>query len=290
MDGFVFPVIQAGAMARLELGRPDEGNALTRGMMVTLAETIRAAAARPEVSLVVIEARGAQFCRGRDGRGESSAGLNPWQQRVEMMGPVLGVYDAIAAAPVPVVALVQGAAIGFGAALAGACDMTIASSAARFSFPEIRHNIAPTLAMAATHRTLPAKVLAWLIYSAEELDADAAAAVGLVSKVLPAEGFGAAAEVYLADIASRPRLILQTIKHFQQRAAAAPGMASDYAGALMALVRNAGLRRCFFGFLRGCPCTIARGELGERWCCCIPSGCAGRSGIRWWRRCRIGCG
>jgi enoyl-CoA hydratase/carnithine racemase len=93
--------------------------------------------------------------------------------------------------------------------------------------------------MAATHRKVPPKVLAWLIYSADELSAAEAAAVGLVSKVLPAESFAAAAEAYLADIAARPRLILQTIKHFQQRAAASPAMASDYAGALMALVRNA---------------------------------------------------
>ncbi len=238
MDDFEFPRRRTGALARIDLGRPDEGNALTRAMMRGLADAIRAAAS-PDVSLVVIEARGDRFCRGRDGRGENSAGMNPWQVRTELMGPVLGVYEAIAACPVPVVALVQGDAVGFGAALAGACDITIASSAARFSFPEIRHDIAPTLAMAATHRKLPAKVLAWLIYSAEELDAAQAAAVGLVSKVLPQEGFAARAEEYLAEIGGRPRLVLSTIKHFQQRAAEAPTLAADYAGALLALVRGA---------------------------------------------------
>ena len=238
MADFEFPVRQTGAVARIDLGRPDEGNALTRAMMTRLAATIRAVTT-DTVALVVIEARGNQFCRGRDGRGETAAGLNPWQVRTQMMGPVLAVYEAIAACPVPVVALVQGDAIGFGAALAGACDITIAASTARFSFPEIRHDIAPTLAMAATHRKLPAKVLAWLIYSAEELDAMQAAAVGLVSKVLPQAEFAAQAERYLGEIGGRPALVLRTIKHFQQRAADAPAMASDYAGALLALVRGA---------------------------------------------------
>lgn len=239
MSDFDFAVSSAGGITRIDLNRPDEGNALTRPMMVTLATRIREAATPAETRLVVIASRGAQFCRGRDGRGETSEGLNAWQVRTELMGAVLGVYDAIEAAPVPVVSLVQGAAIGFGAALAGACDITMASSVARFSFPEIRHKIAPTLAMAAVHRKLPAKVLSWLIYTGEDLSAEQSAAIGLVSRVFPAESFAVDAEKFLTELAGRPRLVLQTIKHFQKRAADAPGMASDYAGALLALVRNA---------------------------------------------------
>ena len=239
MSVFEFGVSSGGGITRIDLSRPDEGNALTRPMMVDLAACIRDAAAPAETKLLVICGRGRQFCRGRDGRGETSEGLNTWQVRTDMMGPVLGVYDAIEAAPIPVVSLVQGAAIGFGAALAGACDITIAASNATFSFPEIRHKIAPTLAMAAVHRKLPPKVLSWLIYTGEELDARQAAGVGLVSRVLPAETFEADAGKFLTDMAGRPRLVLQTIKHFQKRAADAPGMASDYAGALLALVRGA---------------------------------------------------
>ena len=49
----------------------------------------------------------------------------------------------------PVVACVQGDALGFGAALAGCCDITLVSSAARFAFPEIEHNIPATLGVSA---------------------------------------------------------------------------------------------------------------------------------------------
>ncbi len=129
MSDFQFPIGGDAAIVRIDLGGPDEGNTLTRGMMRQLTEVIHAEAAKPETRVLVIEGRGPQFCRGRDGRGESNAGLTPYEIRVQMMGSVLGVYEAINMAPVPVVARVHGAAIGFGAALAGGCDMTLASDA-----------------------------------------------------------------------------------------------------------------------------------------------------------------
>ena len=85
--------------------------------------------------MVAIGGRGAQFCRGRDGKGESRAGMTPYDVRVKMMGAVLDSYQAIWDVPVPVVALVHGDALGFGAALAVGCDITLAASNARFAFP-----------------------------------------------------------------------------------------------------------------------------------------------------------
>jgi enoyl-CoA hydratase/carnithine racemase len=155
------------------------------------------------------------------------------------MGAVLSVYDAIQAAPIPVVACVQGPAIGFGAALAGASDITLASDAARFSFTEIKHGIPPTMAMAAVLRNVPAKALTYLIYSAQELSAQEAVAFGLASRVLPKATFEQDAEAFVSELAGRPRLVLETIKKFQQHATGLPApMVSEYAGTLLALVRS----------------------------------------------------
>jgi enoyl-CoA hydratase/carnithine racemase len=154
------------------------------------------------------------------------------------MGAVLAVYEAIEVSPVPIVACVQGDAIGFGAALAGACDVTLASSAARFALPEIDHSIPATLAMSALVRRVPQKALAHLIYSAESVSAETAVAIGLASKVLPAAAFEAEAEAYLATLAARPRLVLETIKRYLGKAQdLSPQMAAEYAGTLLALVR-----------------------------------------------------
>ena len=211
---------------------------MTRGMMVQLSKTLAELGADESVHVVVLEARGAQFCRGRDGKGESRAGMTPYEIRVKMMGAVLGSYQAIIDVPVPVVALVQGDALGFGAALAVACDVTLASSNAGFAFPEIEHDIPPTMAMCAALGKVNSKALTYLIYSAEKISAERAAEIGLASKVLPAASFAADADAFVKTLASRPRLVLETIKRYQAKAEhLTPDMASEYAGTLLALVR-----------------------------------------------------
>jgi enoyl-CoA hydratase/carnithine racemase len=239
MDNFEFAVTRGGPVASIDLSRPEEGNALTRPMMVQLAGIIRDLGASEETRVIVLKARGSEFCRGRDTRGENYQGLSPNDIRIKAMGAVLGVYDAIQAAPIPVVACVQGPAIGFGAALAGASDITLASDAARFSFTEIKHGIPPTMAMAAVLRNVPAKALTYLIYSAQELSAQEAVSFGLASRVYPHASFEKETDAFVSELAGRPRLVIETIKKFQQHATGLPApMVSEYAGTLLALVRS----------------------------------------------------
>ena len=239
MSEFDFKVTRGGAIARVDLGRPEDGNALTRPMMVRLAALLRELGGATDINVIAICGRGAQFCRGRDGKGESRAGMTPYEVRVKMMGAVLDSYQAIWDVPVPVVALVHGDALGYGAALAVGCDITLAASNARFAFPEIEHDIPPTMAMCAALGKVPAKALTYLIYSAEQVDAEQAVTLGLASKVLPQASFTADADAFIKKLAARPRLVLETIKRYQAKAAhLTPDMASEYAGTLMALVRS----------------------------------------------------
>ena len=239
MSEFDFIVTREGAVARVDLNRPEEGNALTRPMMLRLAGLLRELGSATDVNVIAICGRGAQFCRGRDGKGESRTGMTPYDVRVKLMGAVLDSYQAICDVPVPVVALVHGDALGFGAALAVGCDITLASSDARFAFPEIEHGIPPTMAMCAALGKVPAKALAYLIYSAEEVDPEQAVTLGLASKVLPQATFAADAEAFLTKLAGRPRLVLETIKRYQAKAThLSPDMAAEYAGTLLALVRS----------------------------------------------------
>jgi enoyl-CoA hydratase/carnithine racemase len=239
MSEFDFKVAREGAIARVDLNRPEEGNALTRAMMLRFAQVLRELGADSTVHVVAISGRGEQFCRGRDGKGESRAGMTPYDVRVKMMGAVLDSYQAIWDVPVPVVALVHGDALGYGAALSVGCDVTLAASGARFAFPEIEHDIPPTMAMCAALGKVSAKALTYLIYSAEPVDAAQAVTLGLASKVLPKATFAADADAFLKKLAGRPRLVLETIKRYQAKAAhLTPDMASEYAGTLLALVRS----------------------------------------------------
>ncbi|HVY57201.1 MAG TPA: enoyl-CoA hydratase/isomerase family protein [Xanthobacteraceae bacterium] len=239
MASFEFAVKTEGAVARIDLNRPEEGNAMTRPMMVSLAPLIRRLGECTETHVIVLEGRGDYFCRGRDSRGESTDGLTPYEMRVQVMGAVLGVYDAIGAAPVPVVARVHGNAVGFGCAVASACDLALAADTARFSFPEIKHDIPPTLAMSAVIRKVPPKALAYLIYSGQEVSAQEAVQTGLASRVLPQASFAEDFDAFVHELAGRPRLNLETIKKFMTNAAElSSAMTSEYAGTLLALVRR----------------------------------------------------
>jgi enoyl-CoA hydratase/carnithine racemase len=100
MSGFDYPVSKKDGIFSIDLGRPEEGNSLTRGMMRRLADVIRVAGLDPDNRVLVIHGSGPQFCKGRDGRGETTVGLTPYEIRVQMMGSVLGVYEAINAAPI----------------------------------------------------------------------------------------------------------------------------------------------------------------------------------------------
>jgi enoyl-CoA hydratase len=232
-------VLDGGPVATIEIDRPEEGNAVTGEMMASLPDIIRRLAVADESRVIAIRSRGPAFCRGRDGRGESRAPMSAFEFRYKRAAAILNVYEAIGTAAIPVVACVHGLANGFGAALAGGCDITLASDAARFSFDEINHGIAPTLAMSAVMRKVPPKALAYLIYSAREFDAREAMFHGLVSTVFPAASFEAEVDRFLGELASRPRLLLETIKRFQSKGSdLSADMAAEYAGTLMAVSRS----------------------------------------------------
>ncbi len=236
---FDFPVRRDGAVVRIDLGRPDEGNMLTRAMVTDLSALVGCLGTDPSVHVVALEGRGANFCKGRDGRGENPAGMSPLDMKIKLYGPILGAYAAMATCPVPVVALVHGDAIGFGAALAGSCDITLAADTAHFALPEIEHGIPPTLAISGVMRNVPAKALSYLVYSAETIDAAEALRLGFASKVFTAASFAERSAQFIDKLASRPRIVLETIKKYQLKAPGLPpDMAAELAGSLMALART----------------------------------------------------
>ena len=105
---------------------------------------------------------------------------------------IFNLYGAFRNAKVPIIAVVQGRAVGLGCALAALCDITIASDRARFQLPEMSHRIMPTIAMSALVDRVPRKAATYLVYSTQEIDAQKALTFGLVSNVVPATELDAA--------------------------------------------------------------------------------------------------
>lgn len=229
-----------GPVVRLDLNRPDEGNAITPALLEELTQALQDYGSAVDTRVIALTPKGPQFCGGRDISGGPAPASSAHALRTGPVAKILGLYRAVAAAPVPVVACVQGDAHGMGAALAGCADITLVSDTARMSFPEITHDIAPTLAMSAVLTTVAPKALAYLVYSGEQIGAQQAAEVGLASTILPHAGFDEACTKFLDSLASRPRVVLETVKQYHAAALhLPPAQKSDLAGHLMALMQPA---------------------------------------------------
>jgi enoyl-CoA hydratase len=224
-----------GAIAAITINRPAEGNVLTIDMLRELAAALRAAAAS-DAKAIVLRSVGTDFCRGRDNTGAAPS-PTAIKMRTNVCEPILDVYGAIADAPQPVIAVVQGAAHGFGCAIAGACDISIAAENARFQLPEMEKNLPPTLAICAVMARVPRKALTWMVYSLEDIDAQTALQLGFVSAVVPAAQLEAATAKLLATISARSPEALVAVKDFFRTAPLMdPRGAAAYAGTLLASV------------------------------------------------------
>jgi enoyl-CoA hydratase len=223
----------AGAVATLTIDRPAEGNTLTVEVLGELSAAIRAAGATG-AKVIVLRANGPDFCRGRAPGAPSPTAM---KMRANVCEPILDVYDAIAGARQPIVAVVQGRAHGFGAAMAGACDLTIAAGDATFRLPEMEKDLPPTLAISALMARVPRKALTWMVYSMEELDAPTALALGIVSTVVPAAQLDSALSKLLSTMTSRSPEALTAVKDFFRSASLMePRGVADYGANLLASV------------------------------------------------------
>ncbi len=178
-------VQQDGPILRVTLNRPEAGNGVSNEMAANLADILDRAVETSQ--FVVLRGAGADFCTGRWYQGGRASGGPPEALTLRRQNEVIfNCYGALRRAPVPIVGVVQGQALGFGCALAALCDITIASENATFQLPEMGHNIMPTMAMSALVDRVPRKALMYLVYSTAVISAERALSFGLVSDVVPA--------------------------------------------------------------------------------------------------------
>jgi enoyl-CoA hydratase/carnithine racemase len=160
------------------LNRPDKKNALTHAMYSTIADALASAAGDPSVRVILITGTGDAFTSGND-LGDF---LNAPPEGGE--SPVLQFLAALAAAEKPVVAAVNGLAVGVGTTMLLHCDLVYAARSATFSVPFVNLALVPE---AASSLLLPRRIgharAAELFLLGGKLDAAQAEAMGLVAAV-----------------------------------------------------------------------------------------------------------
>ncbi|HET9960056.1 MAG TPA: enoyl-CoA hydratase [Polyangiaceae bacterium] len=124
-------VSMAEGIAELSLNRPKTKNALDEALVASLGRALREAEGNPAVRVIVISGQGGAFCSGVDLRTVLPE-LDRPERVAERLDAFHDVVRAICQSSKPVIASVDGAAVGFGADLALCCDLRVASEAAYF--------------------------------------------------------------------------------------------------------------------------------------------------------------
>ena len=173
-----------GARALLTLHRPDRRNALSPELVLALREGLDRARADAGVLVVVLTGSGDKaFCAGGDlGGGMMDGGVVP--AHLARAG-FADLFRAMRDLGKPIVARVNGDALGGGLGLVAACDLVVSRDDARFGTPEIKLGLFPWIILASILRVVPRKVALELALTGDPISADEARRVGLVNRVVP---------------------------------------------------------------------------------------------------------
>jgi len=233
-----FLVEQDGALLRVTINHPERGNAMTDDMAAELTRIIVAAA--KTASVMVLRGAGEDFCVGR---ARGPGGAPPPQDalgRRDISDVIFNCYGAFRRAPIPIIGLVRGRALGFGCAIAALCDITIAGERAQFQVPEYAHNIMPTMVMSSLIDRVPRKALGYLVYSTAMIGAERALSYGIVSEIVPEAALEETADKLCRAIIKAPRPATEAVKEYLRSAPdmAVPG-AVDFARNLHATINSA---------------------------------------------------
>ena len=184
-----------GHIAQITLDRPEANNIINQQLAQEMAEVCQGINQDDDVYVVVISGAGDKaFCSG----GE---------------GAKLNVAAAVAGIEKPVIAAINGEALGEGLELALSCDIRLSSDKARFGLPQVSSGVIP---MDGGTQRLPrligkGKALE-LILTGETIDAEEAFKIGLVSKVIPAEKLAAEADALAEKMAGQAPISLRFVK------------------------------------------------------------------------------
>jgi enoyl-CoA hydratase/carnithine racemase len=225
-----------GDVTTVTLNRPEAGNRQTDPTWAQVTQILNDAAKTSRV--ILFKGAGEDFCLGREAMGQATPVLEAYTVR-DRADTIFNLYGAFRRSRAPVIGIVQGRAVGLGCALAALCDVTIASDKARFQFPETAHRIMPTIAFSALVDRMPPKAATFMIYSAQEIDAQKALTFGLVSDVVPAGELDHAVGKLVEHFSKMPLAAVLAVKEY---ARGAFGMttegATDFARNLHATVNS----------------------------------------------------
>jgi len=172
-------------ITRVRLNRPDVHNALDDVLIADLHRAFTSLDTSTRV--VVLSGEGPSFCAGADAGWMKRSGAFSAEENRRDAAAVAAMLQAVDECPCPVIARVHGAAMGGGAGLAAACDITVAEAGARFGFPEVRLGLVPAVISTFVLPRIGVRAARRYFLTGERFGAAEALALGLVHEVVPAD-------------------------------------------------------------------------------------------------------
>ena len=178
-------VVRDGPVARVTLARPEVRNAFDEVLIQALTGAFLAFTDDVDTRVVVLEGEGPTFCAGADVEWMRRAGSFSKLENEADAERMAGMLRAIDRCPRPVIAVVQGAAIGGGVGLAAAADIAIAAEDAVFSLSEVKLGILPSVISPYVLRAIGARQARRYFLTGERFGAAEARRIGLIHEVAP---------------------------------------------------------------------------------------------------------
>jgi len=228
---------QVHGILMLTLARPEARNSLSQAMLAELQGAIDEASGDAGVRAVVIAGKGPAFCAGHDLRELSAhrADADGGRAFTELlMRECAKLMRSLVRCPKPVIAAVEGVATAAGCQLVAACDLAVASEAARFATPGVNIGLFCSTPMVALSRNVPRKRAMEMLLLGDMLGPYEAADYGLVNRVVPAGEAAVEALDMARTLASKPPVTLATGKEaFYRQIEMSLADAYDYAAGVM---------------------------------------------------------
>lgn len=210
-----------GTVGLITLAKPDRHNALAADLVADLLATLDRPEARQAAALV-IAGDGPSFCAGADIGDLLDAGwMTPAPSGTTPIGPTpMDLFERLDGHPRPTIAAVHGRALGGGFELSLCCDLVVAAADAVFALPELGLGVVPNTGLARLAQIAGPRHALDLILTRRRIGAEEAAALGLVSRVVPpGSAVDAAVELARAITDGAPPGAVATVKRAVRRAA-----------------------------------------------------------------------
>lgn len=183
-------------LALITLNRPEKRNALNDTLINGLKDALRKADQEASVHAVVISGAGQDFCSGVDLEALRRIANASVADNSQDARSLMELFVLIRQVGVPVIAAVRGRALAGGCGLASACDIVLASTNARFGYPEVKIGFVPAMVTAILRRNISEKRAFELLARGAEITAEEARHIGLVNQVFSDQTFEAEVTAY----------------------------------------------------------------------------------------------